>query len=88
MNGTYPPWEWKIIEWQGNKLTTVFEGLRGRKPYRRITYDETGRILEEIAGRQNWGRFRSGSSKSGCECSEDRSELVTAWVQVLRFAIE
>jgi len=45
--GSSPPWDWKAITWCGDKVATVLEGMRGRKPHRQITYDETGRELED-----------------------------------------
>ena len=41
-------WEWKTIEWQGDKVTTVLEGMRGRKAHRQNTYSKTGEVIEDL----------------------------------------
>ena len=41
-------WEWKTIEWEGDKVASVLEGMRGRKAHRQITYSKTGKVVEEL----------------------------------------
>jgi len=41
-------WEWKSIEWQGEKIASVLEGMRGRKAHRQITYNGKGEIVDDL----------------------------------------
>lgn len=41
-------WQWKSFSWVDNRVATVLEGLRGRKPHRRKTYDKSGEVIEDL----------------------------------------
>jgi hypothetical protein len=46
--GHYPPWDWKTIAWESDRVSVVMHGMRGRKAHSQITYDEKGKVLEEL----------------------------------------
>ena len=41
-------WDWKTIEWEGDKVRKVALGMHGRKPFQEITYDKNGKVIEDI----------------------------------------
>jgi hypothetical protein len=47
-SGGYPSWDWKTIAWQGDKISTVQEGLLGRKAHRQKSYSPVGKLLEDL----------------------------------------
>jgi hypothetical protein len=46
--GDYPPWDWKTIAWESDRVSVVMHGMRGRKAHSQITYGEKGKVLEEL----------------------------------------
>jgi hypothetical protein len=41
-------WNWKTIEWQGDKVSKALWGWRGRKPHRQLNYGKDGRVIADI----------------------------------------
>lgn len=41
-------WDWKLFQWEGDRIAKATYGFRGRKPHREIIYDKTGEVLEDI----------------------------------------
>jgi hypothetical protein len=48
LHSGFPQWDWKTITWKGDKVATILEGVRGRKPHRQKTYNDAGCIIEDL----------------------------------------